>query len=176
MCYFLYMASPLTLSEVRSMLPPGLTADLLPAADQRALRTIYPDLRSGLRILRGACSCDLVIQRDPEGREDESHLRARWLRQRLPRERVIRLLDVHRRANELRVEPLHHWRHALASFVAEHERNAGPTLYYLRFSHEPLATSPPPRDAAVAVAVKVETVRECPDRWLEEDRPTTVSR
>jgi len=40
MCFFLNIASPLTLSEIRSMLPSGLTADLAPAAERARLSRV----------------------------------------------------------------------------------------------------------------------------------------
>ena len=78
MCYFLYLASPLTLSEIRSMLPPGITADLLPPAEQQALRDLHPPARSAVRLLVGGCSCDLMVDRDQGSRESERHLRNRF--------------------------------------------------------------------------------------------------
>ena len=96
MCFFLYVASPLTLSEVRSMLPPGLTADLLSPAEQGALRAILPDAQTAARVLHGGCSCDLVMQRHEVASEDEGRLRARYRAMGYSRERVIRALEVHR--------------------------------------------------------------------------------
>ena len=49
MCYFLYVASPLTLSEVRSMLPAGLAADALPVSEQQHLKDIHYDAAIGAR-------------------------------------------------------------------------------------------------------------------------------
>ena len=42
MCYYLRIASPLTLSEVRSMLPAGIASDVLPpeAAGPPVTRTV----------------------------------------------------------------------------------------------------------------------------------------
>ena len=78
MCFFLYLASPLTLSEVRSMLPPGLTADLLPPVEQAELRALHPDATTIARVLHGGCSCDLVTARQAVASEDEARLRARY--------------------------------------------------------------------------------------------------
>jgi hypothetical protein len=138
MCFFLYIASPLTLSEVRSMLPPGLTADLLPPVEQAALRPLHPDAQTAARVLHGGCSCDLVTQRHAVASEDETRLRARYRSMDYSRDQVIRALDVHRRALERRAQPAGHWPRAFAAFVTEHARNAGPTLYYLHFSHDGL--------------------------------------
>jgi hypothetical protein len=172
MCFFLYIASPLTLSEVRSMLPPGLTADLLPPAEQAVLRPLHPDTQTVARVLHGGCSCDLVTQRRPVASEDESGLRARYRVMGYSRDRVLRALEVHRRALERRAQPAGHWPRAIAAFVAEHARNAGPTLYYLHFSHDGLlrAAGGPPRK------VRTADVRSAPGEWLPEDTPLLVIR
>jgi hypothetical protein len=44
------LASPLTLSEVRAMLPAGITADLIPPAEQQALRNLHPPARTCARL------------------------------------------------------------------------------------------------------------------------------
>jgi len=173
MCYFLFLASPLTLSEVRSMLPPGLTADLLPLPDQRAFRRLAPDAQTAARLIHGACSCDLVVERRPVSREDEAALRQRYRSQGLNREATIRALENHRRALEERVRPEGHWPKALAEFVVEHARNAGPTLYLLRFSPDGALGALDP--ATPSAAIDVGTVRAAPGSWLREDVPTMVS-
>ena len=173
MCYFLYIASPLTLSEVRSMLPPGLTADLATSTDQQTLKAIHPDAQTVARILAGRCSCDLVRRRLDDSREDERHLRERYRRLEFPRTSVIAALERHRRGTEPRPHPTPGWPKALADFVIEHGRNAGPTLYLLVFvAGEGLASQgallPP-------VASSLSEVRQNPDGWLLEGRPTVVS-
>jgi hypothetical protein len=172
MCFFLYVASPLTLSEVRSMLPPGLTADLLPPKEQPALRSLLPDAQTVARVLHGGCSCDLVTQRHPVAREDEAPLRRRYRALGYSRERVIRALELHRRALERRSQPPGHWPRAFAGFVAEHARNAGPTLYYLHFSHDGLLSvgGEAPRQ------VRTAEVRSSPGAWLPEEVPVVVVR
>jgi hypothetical protein len=64
------------------------------------------------------------------------------------------------------------WRGALAGFVAEHSRNAGPTLFRLHFL--------PGKDEGFETAGKVTRtvaeVRAGPERWLEEGRPILVLR
>jgi len=172
MCFFLYIASPLTLSEVRSMLPPGLTADLLPPVEQAALRPLHPDAQTAARVLHGGCSCDLVTQRHAVASEDETRLRARYRSMDYSRDQVIRALDVHRRALERRAQPAGHWPRAFAAFVTEHARNAGPTLYYLHFSHDGLlrAAGGAPRRVLTA------DVRAAPGAWLPEDSPVLVIR
>lgn len=172
MCFFLYIASPLTLSEVRSMLPAGLTGDLLPPAEQVVLRRLHPDALTVARILHGGCSCDLVTQRHPQAKEDEARLRARYRDLGYDRERVIRALETHRRALSRRAQPVGHWPRAIAAFVAEHARNAGPTLYYLHFSHDGLLAAAP----GAPVTRRTAEMRADPGGWLSEDTPTTVVR
>jgi hypothetical protein len=169
-CFFLYAASPLTLSEVRSMLPAGFTADLVGAADQAALRALHPAARTGVRLLLGACSCDLVLARSGS-RDEERELRRRYFAAGLSRADVIAAIESHRRGGGLFESPAAA-RSALGAFVAEHARNAGPTLYLLRFGAEPLHRRPPqgpparlrPSDLAGGV-----------DGWLVEERPVLVS-
>jgi hypothetical protein len=171
MCYFLYIASPLTLSEVRSMLPQGVTADLADFADQQTLRSVHPDAQTVARLLIGRCSCDFVRPRVPDTREDERHLRERYRRLGAARAGVITGLERHRRRPGLRhVEK--DWATALVSFVAEHARNAGPTMYYLDFSLEP---APVERGDTVRRLTVGETLAD-PKGWLVEGSPTLVSR
>ncbi|TFG46438.1 MAG: hypothetical protein E4H41_02265 [Gemmatimonadales bacterium] len=172
MCFFLYVASPLTLSEVRSMLPAGLTADLLPPAEQGELRALHPDAQTIARVLLGGCSCGLVTERKTPASEDEARLRVRYRELGYSRDQVVRALSVHRRALELRAQPAGHWPKAFAGFVAEHARNAGPTLYYLQFGHDGLqhVAGGAPRPILTA------DVRAFPGVWLPEDAPTLVVR
>jgi hypothetical protein len=173
MCYFLYIASPLTLSEIRSMLSPGLTADLAPSSDQQKLKAIHPGAQTVARILAGRCSCDLVRRRLDDPRADERHLRERYRRLGLPRASVIAALERHRGGSAPRLHPATGWPKALAEFVIEHGRNAGSTLYLLVFvAGEGLASQsalPPP------VARSLSEVRLDPDGWLLEGRPAVVS-
>ena len=171
MCYFLFLASPLTLSEVRSMLPPGLTADLASSADHQALRSLLPRAATVARILVGRCSCDLVRPRMDDPKEDERHLRERYRGLKVPRANVIAALDRHRRqGGTFHSSPD---RGAdLAGFVAEHARNAGPTLYYLSFQagSTPLSFSAGVRPAPASAAALT------PGAWLREGIPTVVTR
>src|SRR5688572_30083508 len=108
MCYFLYIASPLTLSEVRSMLPLGLSADLAP--EHRALlHRLHPTARTIAQLVVGACSCDLVRQRRADPIEDERELRARYQRAKVPRTEIIRKLERHRRGPIPRPTPSPGW-------------------------------------------------------------------
>jgi len=171
MCYFLYLASPLTLSEVRSMLPPGLSADLAGSPDQQKLKALHPTAQTVAKILVGRCSCDLVRPRLADPREDERHLRERCRKLDVTRSLVIQVLERHRQGSppnpsaESRPE-------AMARFVAEHARNAGTCLYHLQFSPEagPLSSLGEVRRITVA------QVTADPHGWLLEAAPTLVSR
>ena len=171
LCYFLYLASPLTLSEVRSMLPPGLTADLGSSSDQQALRAIHRDAATVARILSGRCSCDLARPRLSEPTEDERHLRERYRQLKVPRETVITALERHRRPEGVRSKGVD-WATELWKFVAEHARNAGPTLYYLTFSPDSATLSLPaklrPLPASAATGI--------PHNWLQEGTLTLITR
>ena len=171
MCYFLYLASPLTLSEVRSMLPAGITADLLSPPEQQVLRQLHPVARTGVRLLIGRCSCDFVIPRDSG--EGERHLRTRLFDAGRSRAQVIEALEVHRAGHDRAIADPAAWQAGLAGFVAEHARNAGPTLYLLRFGHEPLNLR---RPEAAPIELRLSAVRPNPTDWLVEDRATIVSR
>jgi hypothetical protein len=170
MCFFLYIASPLTLSEVRSMLPPGLTADLLPPVQQAELRALHHDAQTIARVLHGGCSCDLVMER--KAGEDEARLRARYRTLGYGRDQVIRALEVHRRGLERRPRAAGYWPASFAAFVAEHARNAGPTLYYLQFGHEGLQRVEEGQPRPISTA----DVRAFPGVWLPEDAPIMVVR
>jgi hypothetical protein len=182
-CYHLTIVTPLTLSEVRSMLPAGLTATHLPSTTLARYRTILPAAQTAAILRVGSCSCDLVRVRRPEPREDERHLRERYRGLGLPRDRVIRELERHRSGAAV-AEPAGGWRVALANFVAEHARNAGPTVYHLSFhpgSSPEIEghTSPGGRDVRGGHRPPTRTVadvRANPERWLEESSAILVSR
>lgn len=171
MCFVLFLASPLTLSEVRSMLPAGLAADPLPSPDQQPLRRRHPDAQTVARLLRGGCACDLVLQRHQATRDDEARLRQRFRVLGLGRRDLLEALERHRRALERPPRPTDHWPAALAAFAVEHARNAGPTAYLLRFPDQPLASHPlPTREETVSAA----GVRGAPGSWLREEVVTWV--
>lgn len=170
MCYFLYLASPLTLSEVRSMLPAGLTADLASFPDQQTFKSIHPQGQTVARILAGRCSCDLVRPRLLDSREDERHLRERYRRLGVPRAQVIKGLERHRYGARLH-PAAGSWPQALARFVAEHARNAGPSLYHLDFAAEPHPVVP-----GKVRPVSLVEVLTAPEGWLLEGSPALVSR
>jgi hypothetical protein len=171
LCYFLYIASPLTLSEVRSMLPRGSVADLASFVDQQTLRGIHPDAQTVARLLIGRCSCDFVRPRLADAREDERHLRERYRSLGASRDHVIPALERHRQGASQRPRT-GNWPGALAKFVAEHARNAGPTLYHLSFSPDaaPLASLGEVRPLPLT------EVLAAPEGWLVEGSPVLVSR
>jgi hypothetical protein len=172
MCYFLYIASPLTLSEVRSMLPTGLSADLAPS-HRTGLQRLLPAARTVAHLGVGACSCDLFRARQPDPIQDERELRSRYTRSKLTRPEIIRALERHRRGSLPRIAPPGGWPQALAGFVAEHARNAGPTLYLLEFSAKPGGSTP--YDPSTIVSRLSPDIRLQPQRWLVEGVPTLVS-
>jgi len=170
MCYFLYIASPLTLSEVRSMLPAGLTADLAPTS-RAAIHRLHPPARTVAQLLVGACSCDLFRARQTNSIEDERELRSRYSRMKLPRSEVIEALERHRRGPP-RPPPAGGWSEALAGFVIEHARNAGQTLYLLDFAPQPAGVGA--GEWGEPEARSVSEVRLQRDRWLVEGKPVIV--
>jgi hypothetical protein len=169
MCYFLYIASPLTLSEIRSMMPAGLTADLAPT-HRASLQRLHPPARTIAKLVIGACSCGLVRPRHPNPADDERELRSRYSRNKVPRSQVITALERHRRRALVSGPASGAWSEALAAFVVEHARNAGPTLYLLQFAHQERENL---ECGAPGTCLAAE-VRRHPDRWLEEGKPTVV--
>ena len=156
------------------MLAPGLSAELLDTGEARTLLQHHPDAQTGARLLHGACSCDLVRYRHPMSREDEAHLRARYRQLGLSRDAMIRGLDNHRKALDRRQRPEGHWPQAVAAFVVEHARNAGPTLYYLDFSAASQLMLLPTSGGMATVPVS--SVRHDPAAWLREKTLTLVAR
>jgi hypothetical protein len=167
LCYFLYLATPLTLSEVRSMLPGGLRADPVSRLEQGMLLQYHPDAQTVVQIVRGACSCDLVRARLPVTREDEAHLRSRYRQLGLPRDQVIVALENHRRSAEQRQRPDGYWPNAINGFVLEHARNAGPSLYFLGFSHRGALKIP---RGETVTTVPASVVIGSPAGWLQENQ------
>ncbi|HEX6435371.1 MAG TPA: hypothetical protein VFZ87_14075 [Gemmatimonadales bacterium] len=171
MCFFLYIASPLTLSEIRSMLPAGLTADLAPSGARAALQRLHPPARTVAELLVGACSCDLVRPRLADTVADERELRARYQRAKLPRAQIIQELERHRRGSERRQVPPEGWAAAVAAFAIEHARNAGPTLYLLHFG--PRSVEVDWLTAAPTIR-SVQEVRQQSAPWLTEGHPVVI--
>jgi hypothetical protein len=152
------------------MLPQGATADLVGFAEQQRLRAAHPETQTVARLLIGRCSCDFVRSRVADEREDERHLRERYRRLGVPRNAVITAFERHRRGAGVR-PPGEGWPRALVRFIAEHARNAGPTLYYLQFSPE--AVLAPPGD--IRRLALTELVAD-PEGWMAEGKPTLVTR
>jgi len=154
------------------MLPPGITADPLPSGELGSFRALLPSAQTGAHLRVGACSCDLVRARLPDSREDERHLRARYKALGLARDRIVGELERHRRRSPGIQEPPGGWRAALAAFVAEHARNAGPTLFRLTFhpaAHDANTDRTPLRRTVTAIQAQ-------PEGWLEESRTVLVLR
>jgi hypothetical protein len=164
MCYFLTIASPLTLSEVRSMLPAGLAAHLVGGEEAGRFRRLLPTAQTVARLLVGGCSCDLVRARDPDPREDERHLRARYFQLKLSREAIIRELERHRRRPHAAALPAA-GPGDLVAFAAEHARNAGPTLYHLRFGP---GSGSSLSGAVETITRSVTEMRSMSEGWLTE--------
>ena len=167
MCYHLWIVSPLSLTEIRSMLPPGFAADVAPPPEQRALRTALPNTQTVATLRIGGCACALQL---PGTGEDERNLRRRWAALGLNRERIIAALERHRRARPPAGDPAG-WRQALAGFVVEHARNAGPSAFLLRFGAEPPGSAAPEGSRVVPAAA----VRSSPQTWLLEGSPVVVT-
>ena len=173
MCYFVYLAGPLTLSEVRSMLPAGLTADGLRKAEQQTLLDLHYDAQDAMRILHGGCSCDLIRDRQPDPKTDEVVHRQRYRHMGYDRTRMIRYLENHRRSpQDQRPRPQGYWGEAFNAFVVEHARNAGPTLFYSHFSHDGLQHDP--GLTAAMSHIQVRDVQGSVSDWLPEQTPTMV--
>ena len=170
MCYRLFLASPLTLSEVRSMLPEGITADLLAPALQRFFLNQLPRARTAVTLRHGGCACDLVGRRLADREEDERVLRTRYRRQSVNRSDVVRVLEEHRKAGPM-VSLGGNVAEAFAGFVAEHARNAGPALFLLDFSADPGREPAWPGGTRQLPAA---AVRRAPAAWLQEDDPVVV--
>ncbi len=154
------------------MLPAGLVAQPADRAEHHRLLQLHPSARTVVELVVGACSCDLVRHRHPDSRQDERHHRERSRRARGARGPLIAGLERHRRGAQVPAPP-GGWPRALAAFVAEHARNAGETLYLLRFSlpEEPLGVV---RTAARHMAAAEVVAR--PDDWLAEHAPVIVGR
>lgn len=154
------------------MLPAGVVAHAAPYGEQMLLREHLPGAQTVIELRRGNCSCDFFIQRDPAARTDETHIRERGLRAGILRGQLAALIENHRLPDK-RVQPLAHWQAALAGFVVEHARNAGPSIYHRAFAAGPRQR--PATDLEPA-RVTVSRVRQAPADWLGDDRLTLVVR
>lgn len=149
------------------MLPGGATADLAPAEQRDTLLAQYAPAQTVVVLARGGCACDLVGRRS----EDDRELRSKYRAVEAARSDVIEALDQHRRVGSRLRYPVD-WPGALAGFVAEHARNAGGALYYLRFSARPGSAFGWP-DVSTTTIGALE-VRSAPTSWLPEERPILV--
>lgn len=151
------------------MLPAGLAAHPADRADQQRLQTLLPPARTAIRLVVGECSCDLVRARHADPREDERHHRARFRQSGRTRDALLAMIAGHRRGDRIPA-PAGGWPRALAAFVAEHARNAGETLYLLRFAE------PGPTAGALAAPrrIRAADVLARPDGWLDEHGPVIV--
>ncbi len=154
------------------MLPAGLVAQPADRADHDRLLQLHPSALTVVQLLVGACSCDLVRHRHPDPRQDERDHRDRSRRAGGARGSLIAGLERHRRGARV-LPPPGGWPRALAAFVAEHARNAGETLYLLRFSL-PEESPTVVRTAARRMAAAEVVAR--PDDWLAEHAPVIVGR
>jgi hypothetical protein len=152
------------------MLPAGLAAQPADRADHHALRELHPAAQTVVRLVVGACACDLVRPRHADQREDERGHRDRWRRAGGHREGLIAAIGRHRRGAAVK-PPVGGWPRALAAFVAEHARNAGETLYLLRFADPPRASVAP---VPAAHRLRAAQVLAAPESWLEADVPVVV--
>ena len=155
------------------MLPAGLTAQPADRDVQQRIRALHPPAQTVVRLMVGACSCDLVRPRHELPREDERHHRERHRKAGSRREPLLAAIERHRRGAAIPVPP-GGWPRALAAFVAEHARNAGPTLYLLRFMTDTAAE--PAMSAPAARTIRVADVVARPEHWLEEGGALTVVR
>ena len=165
MCYALYLASPLTLSEIRSMLPTGFGADLVDPASQRLLRQRHPDAQTGALLLRGRCSCALIEAGAADG-VWEAELRKRYRTAKASRDSIIKALERHRALAELRAA---NGVEVFSKFVVEHSKNAGATMFYLRFGVDPFVPL-----SAVPAPTTVEKASKLGKDWLREGEPVVV--
>lgn len=165
MCFSLLLVSPLTLSEVRSMLPGGVAADVIGPEAQGPYRRLVPGAQTAVLLRAGRCACRLLPGRFPPPRTLEAHLRDRYRALRVPRLEVARALERHRRGEDGPSLP----EGALSTLVREHARNAGPAAFLLTFD----AGDDPP-DIPPAVTTTPVTRVGTDDAWLPEDVVTRV--
>lgn len=147
MCYLLTLVSPLTLSEIRSMLPAGVTADLVPAEQRPGRLALLSGAATAAHLAVGLCACGLVDPGRPDA-DAERAIRQQYQGRRDTRERVLAAVARHRAGQALRAAgtapP-----GALGSFVVEHARNAGASVYFLhppggdRLEGDPVPVAPP---------------------------------
>jgi hypothetical protein len=167
-CYQLVVVSALTLSEVRSMLPPGVRADALDTSRLLAYRPLFRGAQTAAHLRVGRCACRLLPDRFRGSHSDEAELRARHRRLEVTRDATIDALERHRRGasdGEIVADG------ALHAFIAEHARNAGPALYVLGFGTD---DDVPPVPATLIDRTLADT--RAGDAWLVEGAAVRVTR
>ncbi|MFI5235692.1 MAG: hypothetical protein ACHQXA_08280 [Gemmatimonadales bacterium] len=164
MCYLLRVASPLSLSEMRSMLPAGMTAEARDPVELRRFQHDLPDAQTLATLAHGACACDLVAPRPADPKEDDAELRRRYHALKATRTAIIHALERHAKARALRKYAAGHWPAALHRFVVEHARNAGPTLYHLTYAIDHRAPL-----GALSTQTTIALPGPSERRWLEAD-------
>jgi hypothetical protein len=169
MCYFLYLASPLTLSEIRAMLPDGVTAHSGGAKEQEMFRAIQRSTQTVAQLLIGRCSCGFVEQAGSPA-ENERHLRQRYRSLGFTREQIISALERHRVSQQV-PPPEEGWRSSLVDFVREHSRNARKSIYDLAF--ESLSIDPPA--SSELRQLPVDRVTSSLETWLQEGSPVLIT-
>lgn len=165
MCYSIVLVTPLTLSEVRSMLPAGMTADAIGPDAQGPYRRLLDGAQTAVLLQAGRCSCRLVASRFPSRISEDAHLRDRYRALKVPRALVIAGLERHRRG----AEAPRPGADALTRLVREHARNAGRAVLIMGFA----AGSGPPSIPALVAARGVPDA-DALDAWLEEGVVTRI--
>ncbi len=165
MCFSLVLVSPLTLSEVRSMLPGGMAADAIGPDAQVPFRRLVSNAHTAVMLRAGRCACRLVPTRFPPPRTDEAHLRDRYRALRASRQDVATALARHRSAAPGPAPD----DGALSALVREHARNAGTAAFLLTFG-----TNDRPPDIPPAMTTRAVGQVGRDDSWLPEDVVTRV--
>lgn len=165
MCFTLVLVSPLTLSEVRSMLPGGITADAIGPDAQVPFRRLVSNAQTAVVLRAGRCACRLVPKRFPPPRTDLAHLRDRYRALRATRHEVAAAIARHR-SGAMGTAP---GDGALSALVREHARNAGTAALILTFG-----TSDRPPDIPTTTTTVAAGQVGSDDTWLPEDVVTRV--
>jgi hypothetical protein len=166
MCYSLALVTPLTLSEVRSMLTAGMSADAIGPDAQGPYRRLLDGAQTAVLLQAGRCSCRLVASRFPSRISEDAYLRDRYRALKVPRALVIKGLERHRRGAEAPRPDAD----ALTRLVREHARNAGRAVLILGFA----AASGAPSIPTPAVTRRVPKADDAGDAWLEEAMVTRI--
>ena len=165
MCYLLTLVSPLTLSEIRSMLPEGVTAELVPVEQRPARLALLPRATTAVHLAVGRCACGLVAPARSDA-EAERAIRRHHQGRKATREQVLAALARHRAGRELRTANTAP-QGTLGAFVVEHARNAGTSVYFLHPPGEDRLKGDP-----VPVALPDQTLP--PLAWLLPGTPVKI--